>query len=202
MRCGWRDEYIHLERPRPARRAIAGSHAGSDKSLLAGRQSASRATVWLAKLSKIPLSENRCPWVNEFGKFGVAHIHAGDICVFGSARPAAARPQSRHGPLLARAARPVLCASPSLFSIEARAGGVAERSKAHAWKVCIRETVSRVRIPLPPPDLSTLPHLGTRQNGRFSDLSHRNIDEIPQHGDEIVRRDPPLTHFNHPRRGG
>ena len=152
MRCCWGDEYIHLERPRPARRAIAGSHAGSDKSLLAGRQSASRATVWLAKLSKIPLSENRCPWVNEFGKFGVAHIHAGDICVFGSARPAAARPQSRHGPLLARAARPVLCASPSLFSIGARAGGVAERSKAHAWKVCMRETVSRVRIPPPPPD--------------------------------------------------
>jgi hypothetical protein len=30
---------------------------------------------------------------------------------------------------------------------------VAERSKAHAWKVCIRETVSRVRIPPPPPDL-------------------------------------------------
>ena len=31
------------------------------------------------------------------------------------------------------------------------AGGVAEWLKAHAWKVCIRETVSRVRIPLPPP---------------------------------------------------
>ncbi len=31
-------------------------------------------------------------------------------------------------------------------------GGVAEWLKAHAWKVCIRETVSRVRIPLPPPD--------------------------------------------------
>src|SRR5574340_1753942 len=30
-------------------------------------------------------------------------------------------------------------------------GGVAERSKAHAWKVCMRETVSRVRIPPPPP---------------------------------------------------
>jgi hypothetical protein len=30
-------------------------------------------------------------------------------------------------------------------------GGVAERLKAHAWKACIRETVSRVRIPLPPP---------------------------------------------------
>jgi muramoyltetrapeptide carboxypeptidase len=30
-------------------------------------------------------------------------------------------------------------------------GEVAERLKAHAWKVCIRETVSRVRIPLSPP---------------------------------------------------
>src|SRR5579863_8650321 len=30
-------------------------------------------------------------------------------------------------------------------------GGMAERSKAHAWKVCIRATVSWVRIPLPPP---------------------------------------------------
>src|SRR5208283_4200960 len=26
-----------------------------------------------------------------------------------------------------------------------------ERSKAHAWKVCMRETVSRVRTPPPPP---------------------------------------------------
>ena len=32
-----------------------------------------------------------------------------------------------------------------------RCGGVAEWLKAHAWKVCIRETVSRVRIPPPPP---------------------------------------------------
>ena len=30
-------------------------------------------------------------------------------------------------------------------------GGVAEWLKAHAWKVCLRETVTRVRIPLPPP---------------------------------------------------
>jgi hypothetical protein len=30
-------------------------------------------------------------------------------------------------------------------------GGVAEWLKAHAWKVCRRETVSGVRIPLPPP---------------------------------------------------
>jgi hypothetical protein len=28
---------------------------------------------------------------------------------------------------------------------------VAEWLKAHAWKACIRETVSRVRIPLSPP---------------------------------------------------
>src|SRR5579859_5270076 len=34
-----------------------------------------------------------------------------------------------------------------------RAGGVAEWLKAHAWKACIRETVSWVRIPLPPPAL-------------------------------------------------
>jgi hypothetical protein len=32
-----------------------------------------------------------------------------------------------------------------------RAGEVAEWLKAHAWKACIRETVSRVRIPLSPP---------------------------------------------------
>jgi hypothetical protein len=30
---------------------------------------------------------------------------------------------------------------------------VAEWSKAHAWKVCRRETVSRVRIPVCPPYL-------------------------------------------------
>jgi hypothetical protein len=29
-------------------------------------------------------------------------------------------------------------------------GQVAERLKAHAWKACIRESVSRVRIPLCP----------------------------------------------------
>ncbi len=34
---------------------------------------------------------------------------------------------------------------------ESPRGGVAEWLKAHAWKVCIRETVSRVRIPPPPP---------------------------------------------------
>src|SRR5690242_7667840 len=35
---------------------------------------------------------------------------------------------------------------------QASCGGVAEWLKAHAWKACIRETVSWVRIPLPPPN--------------------------------------------------
>src|SRR5262249_20100092 len=35
-------------------------------------------------------------------------------------------------------------------------GGMAEWLKAHAWKACIRETVSWVRIPLPPPALRSL----------------------------------------------
>jgi hypothetical protein len=34
-------------------------------------------------------------------------------------------------------------------------GEVAEWLKAHAWKVCLRETVTRVRIPLSPPDFHT-----------------------------------------------
>src|SRR3546814_233231 len=33
----------------------------------------------------------------------------------------------------------------------AASGGVAEWLKAHAWKVCRGESLSRVRIPLPPP---------------------------------------------------
>ena len=33
---------------------------------------------------------------------------------------------------------------------------MAERLKAHAWKVCMRETVSRVRIPPPPPTLASV----------------------------------------------
>ena len=38
-----------------------------------------------------------------------------------------------------------------LFGIMNLTGGMAEWLKAHAWKACIRETVSWVRIPLPPP---------------------------------------------------
>ena len=37
------------------------------------------------------------------------------------------------------------------FMLVCIAGGMAEWLKAHAWKACIRETVSWVRIPLPPP---------------------------------------------------
>ncbi len=39
----------------------------------------------------------------------------------------------------------------SVQSFSEKCGGVAEWLKAHAWKVCMRETVSRVQIPLPPP---------------------------------------------------
>ena len=42
-------------------------------------------------------------------------------------------------------------AIPQLDLLTERDGAVAEWSKAHAWKVCRRGTVSRVRIPLAPP---------------------------------------------------
>lgn len=47
------------------------------------------------------------------------------------------------------------CISPTRAAKPADAtcmdGEVAEWLKAHAWKVCLRETVTRVRIPLSPP---------------------------------------------------
>jgi hypothetical protein len=46
-------------------------------------------------------------------------------------------------------------ASPDCATQPLDQGQVAEWLKAHAWKVCIRESVSRVRIPLCPPSLST-----------------------------------------------
>ena len=36
---------------------------------------------------------------------------------------------------------------------ECKDGEVAEWLKAHAWKVCLRETVTRVQIPLSPPTI-------------------------------------------------
>ena len=39
-------------------------------------------------------------------------------------------------------------------------GEMAEWLKAHAWKACIRESVSRVRIPISPPFLPfKIPHI-------------------------------------------
>ena len=40
------------------------------------------------------------------------------------------------------------------FELQKQFGEVAERLKAHAWKACKRETVSRVRIPFSPPFLT------------------------------------------------
>ncbi len=44
--------------------------------------------------------------------------------------------------------------------LSSRSGEVSERLKEHAWKVCIRETVSRVRIPPSPPDPYKAPSSG------------------------------------------
>jgi hypothetical protein len=72
-----------------------------------------------------------------------------------------AKARSRHNnsclrPRGGRCYRPRLRVPPG-----SRDGGVAERLKAHAWKVCMRETVSRVRIP-PPPPRSTCPSASSR----------------------------------------
>src|SRR5205085_2528459 len=70
-------------------------------------------------------------------------------------------------------------------------GGVAEWLKAHAWRACIRATVSRVRIPLPPPR-STLnqaltgvwTHLSIRQSilpaFTFAETPHRGASETAE----------------------
>jgi hypothetical protein len=50
-----------------------------------------------------------------------------------------------------------------IFHAGFHAGGMAEWLKAHAWKACIRETVSWVRIPLPPPSLLRNPFSGDSQ---------------------------------------
>ena len=64
---------------------------------------------------------------------------------------------SRNSPLIfdtPSCATPLIRYTPRIaapLSSRAASGGVAEWFKAHAWNACIRETVSRVRIPLPPP---------------------------------------------------
>ena len=69
------------------------------------------------------------------------------------AAPAQGRDERR--PRLRARAPPPERAAPASPDPARCDGGVAEWLKAHAWKVCIRETVSRVRIPLPPPALRT-----------------------------------------------
>jgi hypothetical protein len=45
-------------------------------------------------------------------------------------------------------------------------GEMSEWLKEHAWKACIRETVSRVRIPLSPPDQhGPFGHMGAVDSG-------------------------------------
>src|SRR2546430_812571 len=46
-------------------------------------------------------------------------------------------------------------------------GGMAEWLKAHAWKACIRETVSWVRIPLPPPTPRSLSFAAVQKHRIF-----------------------------------
>src|ERR1700735_5705246 len=84
---------------------------------------------------------------------GAGHRHAGAACAaanrgacIAAARLVGSRPPGR--PIAPRG--------------DAYCGGVAEWLKAHAWKVCIRATVSRVRIPLPPP----IQELGTAADDR------------------------------------
>jgi hypothetical protein len=68
----------------------------------------------------------------------------------------------------------VLPVTAAIVPARRRSGGVAERLKAHAWKACIRETVSRVRIPLPPPA------------GRLHERIRRHPGIIPPAGGDDV----------------
>ena len=76
--------------------------------------------------------------------------------------------------------------TPSVLSYSARPdrrqlpGGVAEWLKAHAWKACLRETVTRVRIPLPPPT-SFCKLAKARQWLRNSSLFQRGLPRPTEH---------------------
>ncbi len=54
--------------------------------------------------------------------------------------------------------------------IIARLGEVSEWLKEHAWKVCIRLRVSRVRIPLSPPNIIPMMSYGI-----LKDLNHKGL---------------------------
>ena len=70
-----------------------------------------------------------------------------------------------------------------------RCGGMAEWLKAHAWKACIRETVSWVRIPLPP--WPPLPSLSIHVCP--SSTNPRNRLTFPLHTSPTVRHSRTLT---------
>ena len=66
--------------------------------------------------------------------------------------PAGAGCEPRRKSLVSRVVNP----GPAVIWPVPFPGGVAEWLKAHAWKACIRETVSWVRIPLPPPNQQSI----------------------------------------------
>lgn len=93
-----------------------------------------------------PFSRRKVP---RAGKRASAPPRAG--CAAGDTRPALVHATSDcllRTTSLRIARRAARTAPRNLFRV---AGGMAEWLKAHAWKACIRATVSRVRIPLPPP---------------------------------------------------
>src|SRR5262245_24108497 len=62
-------------------------------------------------------------------------------------------------------------------------GGMAEWLKAHAWKACIRATVSWVRIPLPPPDYGNIGSKTIQPNIGFAlDSSTERLGTYGQFG--------------------
>ena len=90
---------------------------------------------------------------------------------------------------------------PICWSKQRRHGEVAEWSKAHAWKVCRRETVSRVRIPVSPPQTIRDPE--TRpQCGPFFILVQRGLTSPSDFRRLVVGRksvsERPASLFTHP----
>ena len=85
-----------------------------------------------------------------------------------------------------------------------RSGEVSERLKEHAWKVCIREIVSWVRIPPSPPDLTRKP----RYRGFFVSASKRALRALlyclasrlrrtkAEPGFDIQRKPLPMSSLN------
>src|SRR4029450_6018234 len=56
---------------------------------------------------------------------------------------------------------PILAAGDQIRWRRLPGGGLAERSKAHAWKACRGATPSRVRTPQPPPPRGPSPRAGS-----------------------------------------